>query len=406
VTATRSSTPAARRHIATLASGYLLTAAGLGGVAARLGGGPGDAVCAGRPMTPDDLCEIYWGSEVVDTYTYAEALDPARTLHTPWLFGTGLLLAGFLAVFFGAAAHAGRRRPETMRFLAGLCVWAVLPLLLAAATLWGLALRDFGGLFASDTWLSATPLGAVGLLVLGVGGVVGMRLVLHHDARRPSAHLMTETNYLEFRPSGIPPRSAHSAERWYHVEDPKGAEYLDGARPTAASEHPLPESGETLFRRAVSFHRWTREHAADLASGDPHRLGALRRAGNEAAYCYGRLVDAGDLRAANNLAVLLLDRSPTAAAGLLRRAAQAGVVAAMFNHGLLLERTGRPVRARRWYRRAAEAGEAKAMNNLAVGCYEAHELTQARRWFRRAAEAGNATAAANLRILEAERRTA
>jgi localization factor PodJL len=91
------------------------------------------------------------------------------------------------------------------------------------------------------------------------------------------------------------------------------------------------------------------------------------------------------------------------------RAAQAGVVPAIFRIGTLYEK-GLSVKkdldaARRYYIQAAERGNAKAMHNLAVleadGGSRGANYKSASQWFRKAAERGVADSQFNLGILYA-----
>src|SRR5437879_7334305 len=91
------------------------------------------------------------------------------------------------------------------------------------------------------------------------------------------------------------------------------------------------------------------------------------------------------------------------------RAAQAGVVPAVFRLGTLYEK-GLSVNkdtgiARRYYLQAAERGNAKAMHNLAVldadGGGKGANYISASQWFRKAAERGVADSQFNLGILYA-----
>ena len=91
------------------------------------------------------------------------------------------------------------------------------------------------------------------------------------------------------------------------------------------------------------------------------------------------------------------------------RAAQAGVVPAIFRLGTLYEK-GLSVKkdidiARRYYMQAAERGNAKAMHNLAVldadGGGKGADYKSAAQWFRKAADRGVADSQFNLGILYA-----
>ncbi len=91
------------------------------------------------------------------------------------------------------------------------------------------------------------------------------------------------------------------------------------------------------------------------------------------------------------------------------RAAQAGVVPALFRLGTFYEK-GLSVKkdidiARRYYMQAAERGNAKAMHNLAVldadGGGKGADYKNASQWFRKAADRGVADSQYNLGILYA-----
>ena len=91
------------------------------------------------------------------------------------------------------------------------------------------------------------------------------------------------------------------------------------------------------------------------------------------------------------------------------RAAQAGIVPAIFRLGTFYEK-GLGVKkdvdiARRYYEQAAERGNAKAMHNIAVldadGGGKAADYKSAAQWFRKAAEHGVADSQFNLGILYA-----
>jgi len=91
------------------------------------------------------------------------------------------------------------------------------------------------------------------------------------------------------------------------------------------------------------------------------------------------------------------------------RAAQAGVVPALFRLGTFYEK-GLSVKkdvdiARRYYMQAAESGNAKAMHNLAVldadGCGNGANYKNASQWFRKAADRGVADSQYKLGILYA-----
>jgi localization factor PodJL len=91
------------------------------------------------------------------------------------------------------------------------------------------------------------------------------------------------------------------------------------------------------------------------------------------------------------------------------RAAQAGVIPAVFRLGTLYEK-GLSVKkdvdiARRYYMQAAERGNAKAMHNLAVldadGGGKGANYSSASQWFRKAADRGVADSQFNLGILYA-----
>jgi localization factor PodJL len=122
----------------------------------------------------------------------------------------------------------------------------------------------------------------------------------------------------------------------------------------------------------------------------------------------------GDPRAAYEVAVRFAEGKGVAsnfeeAAKWYERAAQAGVVPAIFRLGTLYEK-GLGVKrdadlARRYYLEAAERGNAKAMHNLAVleadGGGKGANYRSAADWFRRAADHGVADSQFNLAILYA-----
>ncbi|MEV0978346.1 CHAT domain-containing protein [Streptomyces sp. NPDC049915] len=89
-------------------------------------------------------------------------------------------------------------------------------------------------------------------------------------------------------------------------------------------------------------------------------------------------------------------RNEEAERAFLRSAAQ-GEFNAMYNLGLLTERTGRAEEAREWYVRAHEAGHPEAANNLGCLLLNADDPS-AVDWFRVAADAGHPQAVENLRL--------
>lgn len=76
----------------------------------------------------------------------------------------------------------------------------------------------------------------------------------------------------------------------------------------------------------------------------------------------------------------------------LRKAAEAGDVAAMTELGFTLHLRNRPEEARLWSHKAAQAGDIKAMADLSLLLYRKKELEEAERWCRPAAEAGVSSA--------------
>ncbi|MFG2811253.1 CHAT domain-containing protein [Streptomyces massasporeus] len=83
-----------------------------------------------------------------------------------------------------------------------------------------------------------------------------------------------------------------------------------------------------------------------------------------------------------------------------RAAAALGEIHAMYNLGLLTERTGRIGEAKEWYVRAHQAGHLEAANNLGCLLFNADDPL-AVSWFEIAAEAGHPQAVQNLRVLTA-----
>lgn len=118
---------------------------------------------------------------------------------------------------------------------------------------------------------------------------------------------------------------------------------------------------------------------------------------------FTRLSRAGVAAADYNLAVMHLRgevprASPREAVRLMKRAAEAGFVTAMFGLGQLHEQ-GWPgtaadlVQANHWYRRAAEAGSVDAQVAIATAHYlgrgAAKDAVQAAHWYRIAAQGGD-----------------
>ncbi|MGH9177917.1 MAG: tetratricopeptide repeat protein [Acidimicrobiales bacterium] len=122
-------------------------------------------------------------------------------------------------------------------------------------------------------------------------------------------------------------------------------------------------------------------------------LGILERAaGNldEARRWYAMAIDAGDARAVYNLGIL----EQTAGHGdearrLYEQAAAEGEPKAMNNLGLLEEQEGNLDAARRWYERAAEGGSLRAFDNLGTLAHQAGELNEAAAWWAQGAAGGD-----------------
>jgi TPR repeat protein len=106
-----------------------------------------------------------------------------------------------------------------------------------------------------------------------------------------------------------------------------------------------------------------------------------------------RAADAGDVRAATNMAVVLVRQGKSAdALTWARNAADAGEPRAVATVGALLHHRGELAEAEVWHRRAAEAGQANAMRHLAMLLRDRGDLDEAEAWYRRAVDAGDTEA--------------
>ncbi|HEY9211292.1 MAG TPA: tetratricopeptide repeat protein, partial [Ancylobacter sp.] len=180
------------------------------------------------------------------------------------------------------------------------------------------------------------------------------------------------------QPAAAPPVTALSANE------------TTGALPV----QPVPPGGRKLMPVQIP----PSEKLPDAIGGPVLRTAALK----------------GDPNAAYEIAVRFAEGKGIAsnmeeAAKWYDRAAQAGVVPAMFRLGTLYEK-GLGVKkdadiARRYYMQAAERGNAKAMHNLAVldadGGGKGANYKSASQWFRKAADRGVADSQFNLGILYA-----